>query len=64
MIKFKIVPHKVLPINLVEIWVDGVFRGALYPQEPDAVLLISSHFAAPPIVEVGEPKAWRFVFDR
>ena len=57
MIEFKIVPHKVLPANLVEIRIDGVFCGALYPHEPDSVQLISSHLAAAPGKEASSPEA-------
>ena len=64
MIEFKIVPHKVLPANLVEIRIDGVLRGALYPQEPDGVRFISSHIAAGPEKEESEPDSWRFTFKK
>lgn len=63
MVEFKIVPHQYLPsVDVVEIWVNGVFRATLYPQEPNSVRLISDHLRGEPIQEVGRPQAWRATF--
>lgn len=63
MVEFKIVRHTGRHANIVEIWVDGVFRAALYPQEPNTVRLISAHLTGDPVKEHGYPPGWVFVFD-
>lgn len=62
MVEFKVVDHWLRSIKIVEIWIDGQFCAALYPQEPNAVRLISNHLAADPEPECDLPNAWRFVF--
>lgn len=46
MIEFKIKDHQVRPaVKILEIWADGKFKAAIYPQEEDdlGVSLITGH---------------------
>ena len=40
MVELRIAKHCIRDVEIVEIYVDGVFRAALYPDEPNAVRLI------------------------
>lgn len=51
MIHFKIVPHIVLEVDIVEIWIDDRMVGALYPQAPNSVRLITNHPDGGPYIE-------------
>ena len=62
MIEFKVKQHAIRQVQVVEVYVDGVFRAALYPLEPDGVRLISSHFSTEPHKE-GDLPSWTFRFE-
>jgi hypothetical protein len=64
MVEFRIAEHCVLPAQIVEIWVDGVFRGAVYPQEPDGIRFMSRYIAAGPEKEQSAPDSWCFTFKK
>jgi hypothetical protein len=43
-VTFRLTPHDIRPgVSVCEIWVGDKMVGVVYPQEPNAVRLISSH---------------------
>lgn len=61
-IEFKVVEHKVRHCPVVEIWCDGKFRAAIYPNDIAAgVRLVSTHLAMQPI-KISE-KTYQFLFE-
>ncbi len=64
MVEFKLAKHIVRDVEMVEIYVDGVFCGALYLEGPNAVRLISTHLAGEPHAVGVVRDVWRFVFQK
>jgi hypothetical protein len=62
-IEFRLVDHSILPMKIVEIWIDGKHRAALYPHGTNAVRLFSNHIAAADH-QAGGTDVWRFEFNR
>lgn len=62
MIEFRLAKHDRRPVQVVEVWVNGLFRACLYPQEPNTVKLISTHMVGDPQPGPDGPDAWCFVF--
>jgi hypothetical protein len=63
-IEFRLVEHSILPMKIVEIWIDGKHRAVLYPQGPNAVRIFSSHVAAEDHTKQGAVDVWRFEFTK
>ena len=53
MIQFKPASHTVHPWDIVEIWMDGKFVGAIYPHGENGIRLISRYCSG---VVVGAPR--------
>jgi hypothetical protein len=63
MVELKLVPHSLFPdMRICEVWVDGVFRAAIYPREPNGIRLVSTHLDGDPTQEPGIPIVWNFDF--
>jgi hypothetical protein len=68
MVEFRLKRHAISPRKeVVEVWVNGIFRATLYPIEPNAVRLISAHLIEDPKKEdIGQTPildVWRFEFN-
>ena len=62
MVELRIAKHCIRDVEIVEIYVDGVFSAAIYPQEPNVVRLVSTHLDGDPHAESGRSDAWCFAF--
>jgi hypothetical protein len=68
-IEFKIKPHSIRDLEIVEIWCDGKFKAALYPMaEGKGVRLVSRHVTGAAVItspfdeEYGQ-QVWNYLFD-
>jgi len=64
-VEFKIKDHSHRPCKIVEVFVDGEFRAAIYPDEQGGIRVVSTHLRAEPAqVPLGEGGIWQFLFER
>ena len=69
MIEFKQRRHHTRNHDVIEVFVNGEFTAAIYPQDDDSLTITSKHFnAAPsPVVQtlaLDEVKMWQFRFKK
>lgn len=61
-ITFRIVPHTARHAVVVEVFMDGVFRAAIYPEyDRGGIRVMSTHLAGEPVqlLDAG----WQFLFE-
>jgi hypothetical protein len=66
MIEFRKKLHTVRKVEVVEVFVDGQFKGAIYPNnDHTGIRFLSNHFEGEPVYEddLGL-RSWEFVWER
>jgi hypothetical protein len=64
MIEFREVQHLIRKTNMIEVWIDGRLRAAVYPNnDGDGIRVISRHVQGDPLLsltDVEDMKSWEF----
>jgi len=66
MIEFRQKLHDIRKVQVVEVFVDGEFKGAIYPNDDHTgIRFLSNHFPSEPVYEENlGVRSWEFVWER
>jgi hypothetical protein len=67
MIEFKQTRHSIRNVNLIEVWVDGAFKAAIYPDDTGTgIRVVSRHVQGDPAYsgDLEGMRSWEFILER
>jgi hypothetical protein len=62
-VEFRKAYHTARAVEVIEVWVSGVFKAAIYPDhDTRGIRVISDHLTGEPVVSPGNPTICAFTF--